>query len=90
VFLKQKIGKYRTWLSYSWSNITVQFSLLNINNFEIQNATFTSKINHSINWSHTIDVKNIQIGISWNYKTEASYSVPDTFDDFSLALAYSN
>ncbi|WP_188112231.1 TonB-dependent receptor plug domain-containing protein [Aquimarina sp. RZ0] len=71
IFIKQKINKYRTWLGYSWSENILEFPI-------DQRKRFRSKTNHKhiINWSHTIDFKNLQLGISWNYRSGNVYSIP--------------
>lgn len=72
ILIKKKIGKYRTWFGYSISQNLLFFSNLNKKKDFLNNIDTT----HIINWSHTFDVGNFELGVSWNYRSGLSYSEP--------------
>jgi len=71
ILVKQKIGKYRTWLGYSLGESILDFPELIANSFLSSNNH-----THILNWSHTLQLNNFEIGISWNYRTGNLYSIP--------------
>lgn len=73
VLIKKKIKKYRTWLNYSLSQNLLFFP-------DISDSEFYSSIDasHILNWSHTLDFKKFEIGLSWNFRTGLPYSTPSS------------
>ena len=70
VFIKKKIGNYRTWLSYSI--IDNEFTFQDINN----GIPFpgNSDIRHQLSWSHTYDWNHFNISMGWTYRTGIPYT----------------
>lgn len=71
LLIKKKIKNYRTWLGYSLSQNGLLFS-----NISAVDFPGSADATHVLNWSHTLDIQNFELGLSWNYRTGLPYSQP--------------
>jgi len=75
VLIKKKHKNYKTWLGYSYIDKTINFPTI-----QSQNFPSSYSYRHILNWSHTLDIKNFELGASWNYKSGTPYSIPSRYN----------
>lgn len=70
ILIKKKVGKYSTWLGYSFSDTEFIFETLN------QGKAFkgNNNIAHSLSWSHAFLWKKLQFSLGWKYHTGIPYT----------------
>jgi len=74
VLLKKRFGKYRSWVSYSYSKITQRFKELNNGNeFKGING-----IPHSLTWSHTYKLNQLEFSLGWKIRSGIPYTDANT------------
>ncbi|MEM7086186.1 MAG: TonB-dependent receptor [Bacteroidota bacterium] len=69
--VKKKMGRLRTWLSYSLSKTDFLFPDLQSNEFS---GNFDQR--HVINFSNTFTINHLQISLGWSFASGAPYSSP--------------
>ena len=64
LLVKKRFGKYKTWLSYSLTENLFLFP-------DIQEEEFygNTDATHLLNWSHTLQLGGLEVGLSYNYRT---------------------
>ncbi len=72
--IRRKIGKYRTWLSSSFSKNLIKFP-----DFRTDYFPSSYNIGKVFNWSHTLDLKNFELGGSFTFQSGAPYSIPSKY-----------
>ncbi len=77
ILINNKIGKYSSWLGYSFSDITFDF-----NNGFNNDKPFVGNNNiaHSLSWSHGYQWKNFQFSLGWKYRTGIPFTQISGFE----------
>jgi len=70
VLLKKRFGKYRSWVSYSYSKTTQRFKELNNGN----EFNGINGIPHSLTWSHTYKLKQLEFSLGWKIRSGIPYT----------------
>jgi hypothetical protein len=70
VLLKKRYGNYRSWISYSYSNIKQQFNTLNSGN----SFDGIDEIPHSFTWSHTYKINQLELSLGWIMRSGVPYT----------------
>ncbi|OED43495.1 hypothetical protein AB832_02550 [Flavobacteriaceae bacterium (ex Bugula neritina AB1)] len=81
LLVKKRIGQYRTWISYSFTNQDLIFDSLNNgepfpNNFDIT---------HYASWVHTYLLGNFEFSLGWNIRTGRPFT-PAYPDDTAIGI----
>ncbi len=74
--IKQRWDYYQSWLSYSLSKVSYQFS-------EIQdNVEFPAPHDrpHTLTWMHLVNFKQWQLSIAWNYASGKPYTLAEDIE----------
>ncbi|MCK8522096.1 carboxypeptidase-like regulatory domain-containing protein [Aquimarina sp. D1M17] len=76
VLIKKKIGKYTSWLGYSFSDTMFTFDDINNgNSFQGNN-----NIAHSLSWSHALQLNKFQFSLGWKYRTGIPFTQATGFE----------
>ena len=70
VLLKKRFGNYRSWISYSYSNMQQQFKELNNGN----SFNGIDEIPHSLTWSHTYKMNQFEFSLGWKLRSGVPYT----------------
>lgn len=70
VLIKKGFGNYSTWLGYTYSFTDFYFNSLNAG------IPFSGNndIRHSLIWSHSYKLRNLQFSLGWRYRTGIPYT----------------
>ncbi len=71
ILLRKRFKRYRTWISYSYSEAESFFG-------ELNNNRFTSSLDrpHTISISQSLTLNKIEFSLRWTYKTGLPYTMP--------------
>ncbi|WP_188112165.1 TonB-dependent siderophore receptor, partial [Aquimarina sp. RZ0] len=70
LLIKKRIGRYNTWLSYSYIDQTFRFDDFK----EKQPFSGSLDITHNISWIHSYLLGNFEFSLGWNIRTGKPYS----------------
>ncbi|WP_298417935.1 FecR domain-containing protein [uncultured Kordia sp.] len=70
VLVEKKIDNYQTWMGYSYTNNSFEFSRIN------NGVAFPGNydIKHYFRWAHSYTMGNFKFSLGWNYRTGTPYT----------------
>ncbi|WP_188112309.1 TonB-dependent siderophore receptor, partial [Aquimarina sp. RZ0] len=77
LLIKKRIGRYNTWLSYSYIDQTFRFDDFK----EKQPFPGSLDITHNISWIHSYLLGNFEFSLGWNIRTGKPYSPLEEITD---------
>ncbi len=69
-YLKKGFKNFKTWVSYSFTNVKNKFTNLNHNDYFTANTSIT----HAISTSVTYKLKKLEIALGWKWRTGKPYT----------------
>ncbi|MBO0331234.1 TonB-dependent receptor plug domain-containing protein [[Muricauda] lutisoli] len=83
ILLKKRIQNYRFWVGYSYNNVNFTFNQILENSFAGNND-----IPHSFRISNSLDVKNFQFSIGWQYRSGTPFTPIKNYDEETKEVVF--